>query len=236
MARTYNQDCTLAHALDLLGERWTLLIVRELLLGPRRFGEIQAGLTGIGANLLSKRLRELSEFGLVMAPAPGDSGPYKLTEIGEELRASTRELMQWSIHYFLKRPEAQAAQACLYSNNLQPDSVALAIEIFAARYAESDLNYVARVLIDGFPYTLYYMNNTMTARRGGDAPAVATITGPVSTYMRAFRGELNMSGAKSQMTFQGDEQVIAHLLQSIVLDHDEKMRATLTSSPSSLAS
>ena len=51
MTRTYNQDCILAHALDLLGERWTLLILRDLFLGPRRFGDLQAGLPGLGANL-----------------------------------------------------------------------------------------------------------------------------------------------------------------------------------------
>ena len=63
--RSYQQNCALAYALDLLGERWTLLIVRELLIGPRRYGELLDNLTGIGTNLLADRLRELQAQGLI---------------------------------------------------------------------------------------------------------------------------------------------------------------------------
>ena len=87
MARTYNQECVLAYALDLLGERWTLLMIRNLFLGPQRFGDLQAGLPGIGANLLSKRLKEMDEAGLITAPGESETrGKYKLTPEGEALR------------------------------------------------------------------------------------------------------------------------------------------------------
>ena len=71
MPRRYNQFCALARALDVVGERWTLLIVRELLLGPKRFTDLLAALPGIGRNLLAARLRELEEAG-VLEPAPAD--------------------------------------------------------------------------------------------------------------------------------------------------------------------
>lgn len=223
MARTYNQDCVLAHALDLLGERWTLLIIRDLFLGPQRFGDLQAGLPGIGANLLSKRLKELDEAGLIEAPSHAGAGAlYKLSPTGEGLRPSIRSLMRWSIHYFITRPESTPARECLKSDNLQPDSVALAIELFANDFPEPDLNYVAHLFIDDFPYTIYYMNGGMTARRGADAPGVATLRADVATIMQALRGESTLEKAKARMTLSGDEKALAHLLECIV--HAKKKR------------
>ncbi len=217
MARTYNQDCILAHALDLLGERWTLLILRDLFLGPQRFGDLQAGLPGIGANLLSKRLKELEEAGMLEAVSAGDArGRYRLTETGEALRPSVRCLMKWSIPYFMERPESSPARECIYTDNLQPDSVALAIEIFAAHCPEPDNNYVAHILIDDFPYTIYNMNGEMTVRRGGDGPAVATIISDVATIMQSFRMELSLEETKARMKMSGDSKALAHLLRCIV--------------------
>lgn len=229
MARTYNQDCILAHALDLLGERWTLLIIRELFLGPQRFGDLQAGLPGIGANLLSKRLKELEEAGLVEAVAAGDArGRYRLTDTGEALRPSVRTLMKWSILYFLERPESSPARECIYTDNLQPDSVALAIEIFAAYCPEPENNYVAHILIDDFPYTVYNMNGQMTVRRGADGPAVATIISDVATIMQSFRMELTLDEAKARMKMSGDGKALSHLLRIIVHKeaHDAKNAVT----------
>ncbi len=217
MARTYNQDCILAHALDLLGERWTLLILRDLLLGPQRFGDLQAALPGIGANLLSKRLKELEEAGMIEAVSAGDTrGRYRLTETGEALRPSIRSVMKWSIMYFMERPESCPAKESIYTDNLQPDSVALAIEIFANYCPEPDNNYVAHLLIDDFPYTLYNMNGTMTVRRGGDGPAVATIISDVATIMQSFRMELTLDEAKARMKMSGDPKALRHLLRCIV--------------------
>ena len=218
MTRTYNQDCILAHALDLLGERWTLLILRDLLLGPHRFGDLQACLPGIGANLLSKRLKELEERGLVEAPG-ADSQPralYRLTQTGEALRPTIRALMKWSILYFLERPESSPARECIYTDNLQPDSVALAIEIFGAYCPAPDLNYVAHIIIDDYPYTIYNMAGQMTCRRGADGPAVATITSDVATIMQSFRMELSLKEAMARMSLSGDKDTLDHLLKCIV--------------------
>lgn len=225
MARTYNQDCILAHALDLLGERWTLLIMRELFLGPQRFGDLQAGLPGIGANLLSKRLKELEEAGLIDASSGDSRGRYRLSDIGEGLRPTVHKLMKWSINYFLMQNQPSAARDCLMSNDLQPDSVALAIEIFADQRRNPDLSYVAHMHIDGFAYTFFYMHEMMTARRGADAPAIAHISADVDTIMRSFRGELSMSEAKSRMTMSGEQKVLDHLLACIV--HDKKDYAVM---------
>ena len=229
MARTYNQDCILAHALDLLGERWTLLIIRDLFLGPQRFGDLQAGLPGIGANLLSKRLKELEEAGLVEAVTSGDArGRYRLSETGEALRPAVRTMMKWSIMYFFERPDSSPAVECIYTDNLQPDSVALAIEIFADYCPDPDNNYVAHLLIDDFPYTVYNMNGRMTVRRGADGPAVATIISDVATLMQSFRMELTLEEAKKRMKVSGDQKALSHLLRCIVHKEAHEHARTVT--------
>jgi DNA-binding HxlR family transcriptional regulator len=97
--RSYGQYCGLARALDLIGDRWTLLIVRELLIGPRRFYELQAGLPGIATNLLTQRLRQLEQDGLVLrqlGQQPQDGMSYALTSFGLNLRQVTESLLRWS--------------------------------------------------------------------------------------------------------------------------------------------
>ena len=85
MARSYNQNCPIALGLDVLGERWTLLILRELIGGARRYGDLRAELPGIASNLLADRLRELEEEGLVdrtELPPPVARTVYTLSEVG----------------------------------------------------------------------------------------------------------------------------------------------------------
>lgn len=98
MARGYEQYCGLARALDVVGDRWTLLIVRELLVGPRRFGALRDGLCGIATNLLSQRLRQLEADGIIERKlgAPQDGTRYALTRRGEALRPVVAELIRWS--------------------------------------------------------------------------------------------------------------------------------------------
>src|SRR2546423_2143166 len=98
--RIYNQYCSLAYALDIVGERWTLLIVRELGLGPRRFADLLRNLPGIGRNLLTARLRHLEEQGLVRRtelPPPAASRVYELTEEGRGLAPAMTELSRWEV-------------------------------------------------------------------------------------------------------------------------------------------
>ncbi len=98
MAKRYDQYCPIAHALDLVGERWALLIVRELLKGPRRYTDLAAGLPGIGTNILAARLRELEAAGVVnrrKLPPPAASTVYELTEYGAELEEAMFALARW---------------------------------------------------------------------------------------------------------------------------------------------
>ena len=86
--RTYGDRCGVARALDIVGERWALLVVRELLLGPKRFTDLRAGLPHVGPDVLAQRLRELEQSGIVRRgtlPPPAGSRIYELTERGREL-------------------------------------------------------------------------------------------------------------------------------------------------------
>jgi DNA-binding HxlR family transcriptional regulator len=98
--KTYGQMCPLARSLDVLGERWTMLVIRELLLGPKRFKHLLAVLPAIGSNRLSERLRGLEESGIIrktMLPAPAAVAAYELTEEGERLRDPLIALGLWGL-------------------------------------------------------------------------------------------------------------------------------------------
>lgn len=107
--RSYGQYCGLASALDVVGERWTLLILRELLVGPCRYNELLAHLPGIGTNLLADRLKFLTKEGLIKICPVDDNSKvkrYQLTRDGEALRPAVLDLSRWG----LRRLDAASAE------------------------------------------------------------------------------------------------------------------------------
>lgn len=110
--RSYGQYCGLARALDVVGNRWSLLIVRELLTGPARYGQLQAGLPGISTNLLTDRLRELEDGGVVQRQLDGESNSvaYALTAWGHELRNTVAALVNWSTPLMVSGPQSDSFQ------------------------------------------------------------------------------------------------------------------------------
>jgi DNA-binding HxlR family transcriptional regulator len=99
VAKTYDQYCPIAHALDLVGERWSLLVVRELLeQGPLRYSDLHSRLKGCGTNILAARLRDLERGGVIRKrrlPPPAASSVYELTSYGQELRPVLHLLAHW---------------------------------------------------------------------------------------------------------------------------------------------
>jgi DNA-binding HxlR family transcriptional regulator len=98
--RTYGQMCPIARSLDVVGERWSLLIVRELLLGPKRFKDLLGELPAMGTNRLSDRLKSLEADGVIAKttlPPPGEAQVYVLSELGEHLRQPVVSLAQWGV-------------------------------------------------------------------------------------------------------------------------------------------
>lgn len=98
MAKRYEQYCPMAHALDLVGDRWALLVIRELMHGPKRYTDLVEHLHGIGTNILAARLRDLEANAIVVRrtlPPPAASRVYELTDYGHALKPALRELALW---------------------------------------------------------------------------------------------------------------------------------------------
>jgi DNA-binding HxlR family transcriptional regulator len=123
----YNQFCALARAAEIIGERWTLLIIRELLLNPMRFGDLGARLDGISPALLTARLDALVESGIVRRatlPAPFKAQVYELTEIGRAMQPAIRELIRWGGRFLFPLREG---------DRFEPDWALLALDAIARR-------------------------------------------------------------------------------------------------------
>jgi DNA-binding HxlR family transcriptional regulator len=101
--RSYDQACSLAGALDRIGERWSLLIVRELMLGPLRFSELARGVGGAPTDVLTRRLRGLEDDGIVRRrdlESPASGTVYELTELGRELEGPVMALGRWGLNFY----------------------------------------------------------------------------------------------------------------------------------------
>lgn len=121
---SYNDGCASAHALDLIGERWALIVVRELLLGPKRFVDIQRDIPGIGPGPLSQRLQELEEAGIVerrMLPEPARVTVYELTAWGRGLEAVNTALSLWAVQ----------SPRMPFEADMSPDTLVLAMRAHA---------------------------------------------------------------------------------------------------------
>src|SRR6266404_6858015 len=111
--KRYEQTCATARALDIVGERWSLLVVRELTLGPRRYRDLATGLPGIPSNVLAARLKDLQTAGVITRhtlPAPTDVTVYELTDAGRALQPALNELLHWGLRYAPEPSPDAAAQ------------------------------------------------------------------------------------------------------------------------------
>ncbi|PPE72051.1 transcriptional regulator [Solimonas fluminis] len=144
--RSYGQYCGLARALDIVSSRWSLLIVRELLIGPARYGQLQAGLPRISTNLLAERLRELEEAGVVQRQLDTHTNgvAYALTPWGSELRGAIAALVNWSRPLMVSGPKG---------DSFQPHWLVVAVEslLLGRRFEEPA---VAGLEVDGAVLTV----------------------------------------------------------------------------------
>ncbi|RZF64066.1 transcriptional regulator [Sphingomonas populi] len=133
--RWYDDACGTALAMELVGERWSLLIVRELMFGPRRFGEIKGGLGGISANVLTQRLDGLEAAGILTRrklPPPASVQVYELTEWGYQSETAIQELGRWAVRSPAHDPTLP----------LSPASLMMSFRTMLAREAVGDLDAV----------------------------------------------------------------------------------------------
>jgi DNA-binding HxlR family transcriptional regulator len=194
--RTYGDGCGIAHALDLVGERWALLVVRELVLGSKRFTDLRAGLPNTSPNVLAQRLRELEQTGIVRRrrlPPPVGSSVYELTEWGRELEPIVRALGRWALRSAAFPEDAPVSV----------DSVALALtSLFDAETAEG-FSAVVELRLGEDRFWVRIADGEIEVRRGEAEDPDAIIEADVE----ALRGVLWQGAELSDALREGDMRI-----------------------------
>ena len=185
-SRSYNQYCGLAYALDRVGERWTLLIVRELIAGPSRFKDLLDGLPGISTNLLAERLKRLEQQGMIsrrVLPPPAGSAVYELTELGRTLEPTLLELGKWGSRFVPPSPEDAVV--------LRPGSYALTLKTFFRPEAAQGLTETYALHIDDEVLEVQIDDGALHVQQGQSRPADVVIHTDMSSYIQLLSGQLD---------------------------------------------
>jgi len=184
MRKKFDQYCPMAHAAWLVGERWSLLIVRELLRGPKRYTDLGHGLPGIGTNILAARLRDLEECGVVQKrklPPPAASTVYELTEYGAGLDEVLYALARWGARS-LGPPGAD--------DELYPEWGVNALPALFNAEAARGLTETYVLKIDEDVFTARIVNGSLEARMGAAEDADVVIELDMDTFFALNSGEL----------------------------------------------
>lgn len=192
--RTYGQFCALARALDVVGERWTLLIVRELLPGPMRYSELKSSLTGIATNLLAERLRSMESNGILERRLDGAGVAYALTPRGEALRASLEALGSWGT------PLLASGQG---DDVLQPRWLTLALPVLL-RGATSSPAVEIGIETDGFAMVLRVDADGPRAFGCSDEMPGTVLVAPSDVVVGLASGALSLDEAIAVGEVRGD--------------------------------
>jgi DNA-binding HxlR family transcriptional regulator len=205
VVRSYGDPCGVARSLDVVGERWALLVVRELLLGPKRFADLRAGLGSVSANVLSQRLRELEGHGIVERR---ELGPplrvhvYELTPWGRELEPVLLHFGRWGSR--APRPEG---------GRLGIDSMMLSIMAAHSAGGGPPDGQVYEIRVDDETFTAETVDGRLRLRRANaDGPA-ATATTDATTLGAIMSGEATVAAAVSEnaLVLTGSPEAVQHL-------------------------
>jgi DNA-binding HxlR family transcriptional regulator len=202
--REYGQPCSFACALDQVGERWSLLVVRELLLGPLRFSELDRAVGGAPTDVLSKRLRDLGEAGIVRRrelEPPASATVYELTELGRELERPLVELGRWGLNFHDPATIAEMPPAML------PNAVRVVLRPDRGEALTVGLR------SGGQAYRLLIENGWIEARRGEPDAADVTLSGTPWQVMATLMGEDGELAAE----VSGDRAALEALRAMVVL-------------------
>ena len=207
--KSYQQYCSVARALDLVGDRWVILIVRELLtFGPSRYSDLKRGLPGIASNLLAERLRVMEADGLVErydAPAPVGTNLYQLTQRGRELQDLVHALARWGLE--LMSAGARDADA------VQAQWLALYAGMELSPVVDDDDEVVVGVETGEEAVRAILRHNSFEIRRGTSPEADITVSGPPGVVGGVVTGLLNPEqGSERGAEISGAVPVLTDLL------------------------
>ena len=209
MSRTYDQYCPVARALELVGERWTLLVARELLLGPRRFTDLMTGLPGISANVLAGRLKDLEEEGMVARrtlPPPAASAVYELTPDAAGLVSVLAAMAEWGMT-MLGEPRAH--------DEVRGEWMVLGLAVTApAPDVGNGTTY--ELHIDGEVLHVQVRDGNLRPHHGpaDDPDAVLTMDATALADLAAGRLEVDDALVAGRVTVDGNEDAARRLLTS----------------------
>ena len=204
--KRYGQACAIARALDVVGERWSLLLVRELALGPRRYRDLANGLPGIPSNVLAERLKDLQAAGVIARrtlPAPTDVTVYELTDAGRALQPALNELLDWGLRYGPKPSRDDVGQpgwALLGATGRPtalPDGLTCELRVGPEFfYLSSDAGKLA-------------------VRRGPAPDGDAVVTMSADTLYSLVTGQRTVTDAIRHSTVEGDTEITRRALEPL---------------------
>jgi DNA-binding HxlR family transcriptional regulator/putative sterol carrier protein len=193
--RKYDQGCAVAHALDLIGERWALLVVRDLVLGPKRFTDLLAGLPGASPDVLTQRLRELTEAGVLrrrrLSP-PAATWVYELTPWGAELSPIVVGLAQW----------ASRSPGMRYDAPLGTDSLILSLKALFDGSAAADLDATIALHLGDERFQIRIADGELAVARGEIEDPDATLETDQTTLLSLLRTDRPLDEALANGTLQ----------------------------------
>ena len=181
-SRSYDQFCGVARALDLVGERWALLIVRDLVLGPKRFTDLRRGLAGIGTNVLAARLKELERAGVVqrrLLPPPAASSVYELTEYGRDVEGPLLALGRWGAKSLGAREPWQS---------LRSEWLAVALKAFFRPEATAGLRATVALCFDDAAFRARIDDGSLAIEESTEDSADLTLSTDVETLIGYLAG------------------------------------------------
>lgn len=196
--KRYGQRCPAAIALDVVGERWTPLIVRELLLGPKRFTDLADGLPGIGTNILTNRLASLQEHGVVerhTLPRPTPVAVYELTDAGRSLAPVLRELRAWGARF---GPAPRPGDA------VQP---AWVVQSAASRNPRLAPGRICELRVGDDAFGLTGTDDGVDVTAGTVASPEAVVTVEPRLFLRLASGRIDPADAAGRIAVEGDRRL-----------------------------
>ena len=205
--RSYDEYCAIAKSLDVVGDRWTLLIIRELAMRGRcRYTDLRNGLPGIATNLLADRLRELEQAGVVtreQAPPPIATTLFSLTERGQQLRPVLDDLMRWGVPLMTERKPDDAVRSHWLAGALgvmladqEPDQPPITIEL----------------QIGDEPIVIETRDGRVETRLGAASAPDVTVAGEPTPTLGLLLGLLDLTAAKAAgVRYQGPPEALERL-------------------------
>src|SRR5262249_28236453 len=199
----YGQACAIARALDVVGERWSLLLVRELTFGPRRYRDLATGLPGIPSNVLAARLKDLQAAGVIARrtlPAPTDVTVYELTRAGRALQPVLHELLDWGLRYAPEPTEDDVGQP------------AWALLGAAGRPTALPAGQTCELRVGSEFFYLSSDAGKLTVRRGPAAVADRVAPMPADPLSRRVPGQMTVTAAIRHAAVDGDTGIARRAL------------------------